>query len=253
MNRRTMKSMMKKVLAAAMAAALCLTAFVACGGSGAKTNEAKGTLAQFEEPVKGQQIATIKVKDYGEIKAMLFPKGAPKAVENFVTHAKEGYYDGVKFHRVIADFMAQTGDPEGTGMGGESIWGEGFEEEYDENLRNFTGALAMARTSAPSSLGSQFYIVNTPASEISDDMLDIMPQWIKQSYGLDVAFPDNVKAKYKEVGGQPTLDGFYTVFGQVYEGLDIISQIMQQETDPDTNMPKTDIIIESITISEYEG
>lgn len=244
-----MNRTLKRIASAALAATLCLTMFAGCGS---KTNEGGSKLAQFEAPAKGQQIATFKVKDYGEIKAMLFPKGAPKAVENFVTHAKEGYYDGVKFHRVISDFMAQTGDPDGTGMGGESIWGEGFAEEYDEGLRNFTGALAMARTMQPNSLGSQFYIVNSPASQISDELLDAAPQYIEQNYGVKVAFPDLVREKYKEVGGQPVLDGFYTVFGQVYEGLDIITEIMKQETD-ESDMPKTDIIIESITISEYEG
>ena len=64
----------------------------------------------------------------GEMTLALFPEQAPKAVENFVTLAKNGYYDGVIFHRVISDFMIQTGDPTGTGMGGESIWGKAFED-----------------------------------------------------------------------------------------------------------------------------
>ena len=65
----------------------------------------------------------MKIKDYGDVKIKLFPEYAPKGVENFVTHAKEGYYDGLTFHRVIKDFMIQGGDPKGDGTGGESIWG----------------------------------------------------------------------------------------------------------------------------------
>ncbi len=70
----------------------------------------------------------------GEMTLALFPEQAPKAVENFVTLAKNGYYDGVIFHRVISDFMIQTGDPTGTGMGGESIWGKAFEDEFSDEL-----------------------------------------------------------------------------------------------------------------------
>ena len=83
----------------------------------------------------------------------LFPKQAPLAVENFLTHAKEGYYDGIIFHRVINEFMIQTGDPKGDGTGGESIWkgkdkskdsGNGFKNEYSPYLYNIRGALSMA-------------------------------------------------------------------------------------------------------------
>ena len=111
-----------------------------------------GNTNQLDLPKKGEEIAVLKVKDYGEMKIRLFPKSAPKAVENFTTHAKNGYYDGLKFHRVIAEFMAQTGDPTGTGMGGESIWGEGFGVEHDKNLSHFTGALGCAQSSQPSSI-----------------------------------------------------------------------------------------------------
>ena len=80
----------------------------------------------LEKPKKGETIAIIKVKDYGEIKLKFFKDEAPKAVENFLTHAKNGYYNGQIFHRVINDFMIQGGDPTGTGTGGESIWKEPF-------------------------------------------------------------------------------------------------------------------------------
>ena len=80
----------------------------------------------------------------GDMSFDLMPEVAPKAVENFVTHAKNGYYDGLIFHRVIKDFMIQGGDPTGTGMGGESIWGKNFEDEFSLDARNYYGALSMA-------------------------------------------------------------------------------------------------------------
>ena len=98
----------------------------------------------------------------GDITVKLFPKYAPLAVENFLTHAKEGYYNGLLFHRVINNFMIQTGDPKGDGTGGESIWkgkdkskdsGTGFENEYSPYLYNLRGALAMAN-SGPNTNGS---------------------------------------------------------------------------------------------------
>ena len=101
---------------------------------------------QLAMPEKGETVAIIKVKGYGEIKVKFFEDVAPKAVENFLTHAKNGYYDGVIFHRVINDFMIQTGDPLGNGTGGESIWGEGFGEELDFELVPYRGALSMAST-----------------------------------------------------------------------------------------------------------
>ena len=84
--------------------------------------------SQLRKPQAGDITATMKTT-MGEIQILLFPDAAPKAVENFTTHAKNGYYDGLIFHRVIPDFMIQGGDPTGTGMGGESIWGKHFEDE----------------------------------------------------------------------------------------------------------------------------
>ncbi len=94
----------------------------------------------------------------GDIELKLFPKKAPKAVENFVTHVKNGYYDGTLFHRVIKNFMIQGGDPTATGRGGESIWGKPFEDEFYPNLVfDRAGILAMAN-SGRNSNGSQFFI-----------------------------------------------------------------------------------------------
>ncbi|MEG0230141.1 MAG: peptidylprolyl isomerase, partial [Oscillospiraceae bacterium] len=143
-------NLVKKVLMTATALALTASLFAGCSS---KSNAD----LQFKAPEKGQQIATMKVKDFGDIKIMLFADEAPKAVENFATHAKDGYFDGLTFHRVIAEFMIQGGDPQGTGMGGESIWGEPFKDEFSPKLRNFTGALNM-ENSGPDTNVSQFYI-----------------------------------------------------------------------------------------------
>ena len=86
------------------------------------------------ETVEGP-IATIKT-NHGDLRIKLFPEHAPKTVANFVALSKDGYYDGVIFHRIIKDFMIQGGDPTGTGMGGESIYGESFEDEFSEELYN---------------------------------------------------------------------------------------------------------------------
>ena len=130
-----MKSV-KKMMIGIMAAALMVTGFAGCKKD-STAEKFDGSFPQFTEPEQGEDIAVMTVKGYGTIKIRFFKKQAPKAVENFITHAKEGYYNNVKFHRVIEDFMIQGGDPEGTGMGGESIWGEGFGIEISENLRNF--------------------------------------------------------------------------------------------------------------------
>ncbi len=124
-------------------------------------NWEKGYLPQFAQPESGTPIVTLHT-NMGDIKMMMFPQAAPKTVENFVTHCKNGYYNGVIFHRVIEDFMIQGGDPQGTGMGGESIWGSEFEDEFSDNLYNFRGAVSMANAGLGTN-GSQFFIVQQDA------------------------------------------------------------------------------------------
>ncbi|WP_202592942.1 peptidylprolyl isomerase, partial [Tetragenococcus halophilus] len=96
--------------------------------------------------------------NHGAITVQLFEKNAPKTVKNFIELAKKQYYDGVIFHRIIPDFMIQGGDPTGTGMGGESIYGDKFEDEFSSELFNLRGALSMANA-GPNTNGSQFFIV----------------------------------------------------------------------------------------------
>lgn len=203
---------------------------------------------QMKLPEKGETIAIMKVKNFGEIKIKFFKDVAPKAVENFVTHAQNGYYDGVSFHRVINEFMIQGGDPKGDGTGGESIWGEGFAEELDYELVPYRGSLCMASSgTGTSSLGSQFFI--TQGHYDAE-----METYLKQG-----GYPEKLLEQYKIYGGYPSLYLGYTVFGQVYEGMDVVDRIAAVETEQENDRtngkiqdkPLTDVIIEKIEITTY--
>lgn len=198
-------------------------------------------LKQLQPPVKGEEIAII-TTNHGTIKVKFFPEIASKAVENFKTHAKAGYYDGVTFHRVIADFMIQGGDPEGTGRGGQSIWGEPFEDEFDINYRNFKGALSMANA-GPNTNGSQFFIVQK--GKVEEDLIKQMNQ-----LGEEKGFPETVIKAYEELGGTAWLDFKHTVFGQVFEGIDIVDKIAELDVDSN-DKPIKPILMEKVEIVTY--
>ncbi len=166
----------------------------------------------------------------GSIDIKLFPEQAPKTVENFVTHAKNGYYDGTIFHRVINGFMIQGGDPLGSGFGGESIYGAPFEDEFHEGLYNLRGALSMANA-GPNTNGSQFFIVQA-----------------KDAMGIKPGTPDEIVAAYEEHGGTPHLDGAHTVFGQVVEGMDVVDAIAAVPTMIFGDKPHEDVTIQSIEV-----
>lgn len=194
-------------------------------------------ISQLAKPVSGETVATMKTS-MGDIKIRLFPEAAPKTVENFTTHAKNGYYDGLIFHRVINDFMIQGGDPTGTGCGGESIWGSTFEDEFCTDLHNLRGALSMANA-GPGTNGSQFFIVQ--ADEVSRDLVEQMEQL------SDRGFPTETVENYKAVGGTPWLDYKHTVFGQVFEGMDVVDAIANVET-ARGDKPVVDVVINTIEI-----
>ena len=173
----------------------------------------------------------------GDITIQLFPELAPKTVQNFVELAKKGFYDGVIFHRVIPDFMIQGGDPTGTGMGGESIYGEKFEDEFTPELFNLRGALSMANA-GPNTNGSQFFIVQNQNLPYPKSAL------------IDGGWPEEVAEVYTQ-GGTPHLDGRHTVFGQLvdeksFEVLDKIAAVRVGMQD----RPVDDVIIENIEIIE---
>ncbi|RGI32422.1 peptidylprolyl isomerase [Melissococcus sp. OM08-11BH] len=179
--------------------------------------------------------ATIKT-NRGDIKVALFPEQAPKTVKNFIELSKKGYYNGVIFHRVIPDFMIQGGDPTGTGMGGESIYGEKFEDEFSKEVFNLRGALSMANA-GPNTNGSQFFIVqnkNVPSNMLS------------QLEGA--GFPEEIIEAYHS-GGTPWLDFRHTVFGHVIEGMDVVDEIASVSRDSQ-DRPMHDVTIDEVLIEE---
>jgi len=195
-------------------------------------------LAQFPQLTANEQTtptATIKT-NMGDITVKLFPEFAPKTVKNFIELAKKGYYDNVIFHRVIPDFMIQGGDPTGTVMGGESIYGEKFEDEFSPELFNVRGALSMANA-GPNTNGSQFFIVNN--KNVPANMMTQMEE---------AGYPKEVVEAYRE-GGTPWLDFRHTVFGHVVNGMDIVDTIAQVQRGPQ-DRPVHDVVIEAIEINE---
>ena len=157
-------------------------------------------------------IATLETSK-GNIKIELRADLAPKAVQNFVTHSKNGYYNGLIFHRVIKDFMIQGGDPTGTGAGGESIWGKPFEDEFAPNaVFDKAGILAMANR-GPNTNGSQFFITTVVTYH---------------------------------------LNGRHTIFGYIKEGFDIVKKIESVETNGryEGNKPLEEVKIISVKIEE---
>lgn len=280
---------MKRKLVLGLTLALTVLSFTACGVSenkagsenteatsvaengntGESENSSEKSLAAFsglpqlEGVKKGDTIATIHTNK-GDVKVWFFPGYAPKAVENFVTHAKDGYYNGVTFHRVIKDFMIQGGDPEGTGAGGESIWNAPFENEVSLDLRSFRGALCMANA-GPDTNGSQFYIVQNNQGDAAKSMIEgndktgvyqgpSSQRTFKGTDGKSLTigdvFPQEVIDAYGQLGGYPALDLDYTVFGQVYEGMDIVDAIANVETGAN-DKPVEDVIINSIDVGTY--
>lgn len=194
---------------------------------------------QTNAPVEGDLIAIMHT-NMGDIKIKLFKDEVPKTVNNFVELAKKDYYNGIIFHRVIKDFMIQGGDPTGTGMGGESIYGEKFEDEFDVKLHNIRGALSMANA-GPNTNGSQFFIVQ--ANTCPDGMADQMRQLTENG------FPEDTIADYEAMGGTPWLDFKHSVFGQVFEGMDVVDDIAGVRCGA-ADKPMHDVVIESIDICE---
>lgn len=193
-------------------------------------------MLQTDAPKAGETLAVLKT-NMGDIKIRLFPDFAPKAVENFKTHAQNGYYNGLIFHRVINDFMIQGGDPTGSGMGGESIWGESFEDEFTPELHNLRGAVSMANA-GPNTNGSQFFIVQ--AKNVSDDMIDQLET------APEELFPNECVRAYEKIGGTPWLDYKHTVFGQVVDGLEVVDSIAAVKVDFFQNKPLQDVVIETV-------
>ena len=189
------------------------------------------------EAVKSGDTVAVMHTNMGDIEIKLFPEHAPKTVENFTTHAKNDYYNGIIFHRVIKDFMIQGGDPTGTGMGGESIWGRSFKDEFTPELHNLRGALCMANA-GPNTNGSQFFIVQ--AKDVPDYLVDQMKE-------MPDAFSSDIIDAYTTLGGTPWLDFRHTVFGQVVNGMDVVDAIANVEVGG-ADKPINDVTILGIDI-----
>lgn len=165
----------------------------------------------FMRPATDSLTIAVFKTNYGEFEAELFAADVPRTVENFTGLAQKGYYNGIIFHRIIADFMIQGGDPTGTGRGGQSLWGDRFEDEFRPNLRHdVPGVLSMANA-GPNTNGSQFFITVVPT---------------------------------------PWLDGKHTVFGKVVKGLDVIMTISKVQTTKPFDKPVQDVVIQSLVIEK---
>ena len=158
-------------------------------------------------------IVTFEMENGDVFKAELYPEVAPNTVNNFISLVKKGFYDGLIFHRVIAGFMIQGGDPKGTGTGGPgySIRGEFNSNRFKNDLKHTKGVLSMARTMAPNSAGSQFFIMHDDA---------------------------------------PHLDGEYAAFGKVIEGLDAVDRIAAVRTNYN-DRPRVDQTMKKVTVDTF--
>lgn len=158
-------------------------------------------------------IVTIQMNNGSTIKAELYPEIAPNTVNNFISLINKGFYDGLSFHRVIYGFMIQGGCPEGTGMGnpGYQIFGEFMQNGFKNDLKHTEGVLSMARSMMPNSAGSQFFIMHKAA---------------------------------------PHLDGQYAAFGKVIEGMDVVNQIAECDTDF-RDKPLDPQIMEKVTVETF--
>lgn len=256
--------MKKRVTALWLCVCMLLTCLVGCGGDASDFGK------QLESPANGEEIAVMHTS-MGDIYIRFFPEEAPKAVENFKTHAQNGYYDGLIFHRVINDFMIQGGDPTGTGTGGDSIWGYEFEDEFDASLGNLYGSLAMANAGENTN-GSQFFINQNKtigdsisslrkAYEANKHLLsqDSFVEYFAWKNSLDASkLSEEILSVYEQHGGNIHLDGplktegGHTVFGQVFKGMDVVDAIAAVATDGD-DKPLEEVTILSVELTTYQG
>jgi peptidyl-prolyl cis-trans isomerase B (cyclophilin B) len=203
-------------------------------------------LGMVEKEKKYPQLDVVKAEgpvahiktNHGVLNVKLFAEIAPRTVANFVALSKDGYYDGIIFHRIIKDFMIQGGDPTGTGMGGESIYGGSFEDEFSMEAFNLRGALSMANA-GPNTNGSQFFIVQNQNFPYNAKELE-RGGWPKQ---IAEAYVDN--------GGTPHLDQRHTVFGHLMDtaSFDVLDTIAAVATDS-ADRPHEDVVIETIEIED---
>lgn len=209
----------KKISAIMVAAVILCTCFLmsGCGGDTESSSSEETTSASTDTTnYKSSYTAIIDVKDYGKIEVELYEELAPITVKNFVDLAKDGFYDGLTFHRIITGFMIQGGDPLGNGTGGskKTIKGEFAQNGVENNLSHTRGVISMARSNDPDSASSQFFIVQADSTH---------------------------------------LDGQYAAFGKVTKGMDIVDKICKDTPVTDSNgtvEKKNQPVINSIKIEE---
>ncbi len=220
-NRTPNVGIVSLFVALSLVLSACGTTDTASNSSTSNSNSASNTTTsmsnneQIALPVKGQHIATLTTSK-GTIKIKFFPEYAPETVKNFEELSKKGFYNNLTFHRVIPGFMIQGGDPLGNGRGGETYKGPGttLKGEVNPALHHVHGAVAMANKANPNTASSQFYIVQNKT-------------------------------------GAPFLDGGYTIFGQAYEGLDVVDAIANVERDSN-DKPRTPVKILKVELSIVE-
>lgn len=196
-------------------------------------------LLSFGSCGKKNVTVEIVVKDYGTITLELYPKIAPKTVDNFVSLAKAGFYDGLIFHRVISGFMIQGGDPLGNGTGGSDtkIKGEFSANGVTNDLSHTRGVISMARGS---SAYEQYIQMGYPESMFSADQLAAL----RQGY-------DSASSQFFIVHkDSPHLNGYYAAFGRVTEGMEVVDAIAAVETNSTNNKPLVNVVIETIRVVE---
>lgn len=220
----------------------------ACGGGGlfssdASRPEVRSDEIQFQTPADGTPTAILTTSK-GVIKMVLYEEYAPQAVENFIGLVNQGYYNGLPFHRIVTDFIIQTGDASGTGTGGATIWNNTpYPIEITDKLHHYSGAVSMAHAGDSNENMSQFFIVATPSDSVGKDFADKL---------TELGVRSEVVQAYRDGGGAPYLDNLNTVFGQIYSGMDVVDAICSVETSED-GTPAEDVILESVTIGSYSA
>ncbi|MCL2049720.1 MAG: peptidylprolyl isomerase [Defluviitaleaceae bacterium] len=223
---------------------------------------------QLTPLVQGEELAVLHT-NHGDITIRFFPQEAPLAVENFITLAKDGFYDGLIFHRVMENFMIQGGCPNGLGNGGQSIYEDGLGLERSFNVHHFRGALATAHRGPGRTIGSQFYIVQN--SELDPNMDRYYRFLMEKQDEIAGEFSDGEHIYVKDVypaamleqfltyGGTPWLDwqwsnnGYgHTVFGHVVSGLDVVDEIAQVPVEQGSSRPYENVVIDSVSFVRYE-
>ena len=191
---------------------LILIGILGCQGSETVKDDSNQNEIKKEEEIKVSKEMTVAVinTNMGTIEIELFADQTPKTIENFVGLAEKGYYNGVIFHRVIADFMIQGGDPTGTGRGGNSLWGTPFADEIVPSLKHEEPGILSMANAVPNTNGSQFFITVVPT---------------------------------------PWLDGKHTVFGKVISGMNVVYDISKVKTAAG-DKPVNDVIMEKVTIEK---